>query len=386
MAYDKVVDSSVLDAGLKRIADAIREKSGLADNLAFPTAMVEAIAAIEAVGEEMAILSATATPTANSLNISFTGLAGEPALFSICPTANIALESTRYIIGLDYDGTKTFGFCGYTSGSMYSKTGHNAYSDADFSWTYSDGTLTVKAASGTVGGYFKGGTEYKLTYVTVAAASGGGSSGGGADIETTSGFNASGLTPTATDAAVSLSATSPEKYIAPGSTITLSTPLSNFGDATAYDVAVGKTFTSAAGYQEPGKATGGFSGTPTAGDTAVSAVLPAATVTVSNTTTAEDTGVSYTVPKAGTYRFKALARPSSTYSYGTGNANAYIYKNGTQAEEFAISANAFMYSADITCAAGDVIAVYAKAYKQSYNTINVTVEGLIVCVDWDNGF
>lgn len=50
MAYDKVVDSSVLDAGLKQIADAIREKGGTSDNLAFPQAMADAIAAIEAGG------------------------------------------------------------------------------------------------------------------------------------------------------------------------------------------------------------------------------------------------------------------------------------------------------------------------------------------------
>lgn len=50
MAYDKVVDSSVLNAGLKTIADAIREKAGTSDSLAFPTAMAEAIAAIEAGG------------------------------------------------------------------------------------------------------------------------------------------------------------------------------------------------------------------------------------------------------------------------------------------------------------------------------------------------
>ena len=50
MAYDKVVDSAVLDAGLKQIADAIREKGGTSDNLAFPAAMAEAIAAISAGG------------------------------------------------------------------------------------------------------------------------------------------------------------------------------------------------------------------------------------------------------------------------------------------------------------------------------------------------
>ena len=50
MAYDKVIDSSVLDAGLKQIADAIREKGGTTDSLAFPAAMADAIAANEAGG------------------------------------------------------------------------------------------------------------------------------------------------------------------------------------------------------------------------------------------------------------------------------------------------------------------------------------------------
>lgn len=50
MAYDKLVDSAALDAGLKTIADAIREKGGTTDSLAFPDAMVAAIAAIEAGG------------------------------------------------------------------------------------------------------------------------------------------------------------------------------------------------------------------------------------------------------------------------------------------------------------------------------------------------
>ena len=50
MAYDKVVDSSVLDAGLKQVADAIREKGGTSDNLAFPTGMAAAVSAIQAGG------------------------------------------------------------------------------------------------------------------------------------------------------------------------------------------------------------------------------------------------------------------------------------------------------------------------------------------------
>ncbi len=47
MAYDKAVDSAVLDAGLTAIANAIREKGGTSDPIAFD-AMANAIAAIEA--------------------------------------------------------------------------------------------------------------------------------------------------------------------------------------------------------------------------------------------------------------------------------------------------------------------------------------------------
>ncbi|MBP3589501.1 MAG: hypothetical protein J6J61_02900 [Muribaculaceae bacterium] len=47
MAYDKLVDSIALDTGLKAIADAIREKVGTSDSLAFPTGFSEAIAAIQ---------------------------------------------------------------------------------------------------------------------------------------------------------------------------------------------------------------------------------------------------------------------------------------------------------------------------------------------------
>ena len=47
MPYDKAVDSAALDAGLTAIANAIREKTGSSDALAFPDAMAAAIAAIQ---------------------------------------------------------------------------------------------------------------------------------------------------------------------------------------------------------------------------------------------------------------------------------------------------------------------------------------------------
>ncbi len=47
MALDKAVDSAVLDAGLKRVADAIRAKGGMTDNLVFPDGMESAVNAID---------------------------------------------------------------------------------------------------------------------------------------------------------------------------------------------------------------------------------------------------------------------------------------------------------------------------------------------------
>lgn len=50
MAYDKAIDSSVLDANLTSIADVIREKTELTDKFAFPQGFIDAISAIESGG------------------------------------------------------------------------------------------------------------------------------------------------------------------------------------------------------------------------------------------------------------------------------------------------------------------------------------------------
>ena len=46
MAYDKVIDSSALDANLASIAEAIRTKGGTTDQLVFPAGFISAIEAI----------------------------------------------------------------------------------------------------------------------------------------------------------------------------------------------------------------------------------------------------------------------------------------------------------------------------------------------------
>lgn len=50
MAVDKAIDSTEFDSKLKSVADAIRSAGGTTDVLSFPTAMVEAITAIQAGG------------------------------------------------------------------------------------------------------------------------------------------------------------------------------------------------------------------------------------------------------------------------------------------------------------------------------------------------
>ena len=51
MAYDKVIDSAVMNADLTSVANAIRSKGGTSASLAFPTGFVNAISAIETGGK-----------------------------------------------------------------------------------------------------------------------------------------------------------------------------------------------------------------------------------------------------------------------------------------------------------------------------------------------
>ena len=50
MAFDKVVDSAVLDAGMKSVADAIRAKAGTTDLLAWPDGFKAAVEGIQTGG------------------------------------------------------------------------------------------------------------------------------------------------------------------------------------------------------------------------------------------------------------------------------------------------------------------------------------------------
>lgn len=69
MAYDKVIDSELLEADLTTVADAIREKGGTSETLIFPDGFVSAVKAISGSG---AILTVTA-PSGVTVEVSKDG-------------------------------------------------------------------------------------------------------------------------------------------------------------------------------------------------------------------------------------------------------------------------------------------------------------------------
>lgn len=120
MAYDKVVDSAVLDAGLKAVADAIREKGGTTDSLAFHAGMVQAIAAIEAGG---GVQKASGTFVVESdtkdTQMIFHNLGVVPNVLLIFPEKPIIQSSLKqfgFVVVVSFDvenAQKTFGSMSY---------------------------------------------------------------------------------------------------------------------------------------------------------------------------------------------------------------------------------------------------------------------------------
>lgn len=79
MAYDKVVDSTVLENGLSAIADAIRAKTGTGGTLAFPSGFVSAI---EGLSVGIKATAGTVTVAENTRNYVLShGLGEVPSLF-----------------------------------------------------------------------------------------------------------------------------------------------------------------------------------------------------------------------------------------------------------------------------------------------------------------
>lgn len=110
-------------------------------------------------GSSSTVGEATVTPTSSSTSISFS-VAGEPIAFSLVLDAQITLSTTRYVMAIHSSGSTTYGIYGYRSGN----SSYIYYSASYFSWSYSNGTLTVRSSSSTNGGYFRS-VRYRLIYV-----------------------------------------------------------------------------------------------------------------------------------------------------------------------------------------------------------------------------
>ena len=115
-----------------------------------------------------------------------------------------------------------------------------------------------------------------------------------------------------------------------------------------------------------------------AGDTAVlSSSKLAATISSTGMT---NTGISITITKAGTYRFKFGCGRTNT----SGTWTTQLYKNGSAISGATATWSSYQGTckADVTCAAGDVIAIYGRARSTSYRLI---VGQLVACIEWDTG-
>lgn len=114
-----------------------------------------------------ALHTAEATLSSGSQTIRFSGLAGQPSAFWIDAPSDRTITTGRYIASVRYDGETTDGLCEYksTSGSTTSYA-YAKYSATEYSWSYTDGVLTVTSASISGGGRFYDGVTYRLTYFT----------------------------------------------------------------------------------------------------------------------------------------------------------------------------------------------------------------------------
>lgn len=120
MAYDKVVDSALLDSKLTQVADAIRTKGNTSADLQFPSGFISAIQAIQT-GTELKIIvsvasGATVTATKGSKVVSGTSVNGtctltvpEAGTWSVKATLNGKTSDTKSVTFTDsYTTSLTF--------------------------------------------------------------------------------------------------------------------------------------------------------------------------------------------------------------------------------------------------------------------------------------
>lgn len=138
MAYDKIVDSSVLDSGLTAVANSIRAKTGKSGTLAFPNGMVSAIGEIAG---ELKYATGTITPTSYNETITVSGLAFAPK--------HIIVWFSSESVTLPNGNPKYFGFmqCGIVEAS----TGRTASLDRTM-YSLADSNITLQSTGFKISG------------------------------------------------------------------------------------------------------------------------------------------------------------------------------------------------------------------------------------------
>lgn len=165
MAFDKVVDSTALEAGLTQIATAIREKGGTTDVLAFPDAMAAAITAIQAGGEYI-IEHGTRTFTEDTfpyttpviiehslgkMPLFFFGVSGTEGLYKQYAIAYIAAVHDTYSGGISPVRGNSGFFC-YATNAGAKKMGVGG--NANKTFVSMNATQVTISASSSIYGFF----------------------------------------------------------------------------------------------------------------------------------------------------------------------------------------------------------------------------------------
>lgn len=142
MAYDKVVDSSVLDGNLTSIANAIRAKSGVSDDLSFPDGMVNAITAIR-IGKSGTTTSPTFDTGLSNIDALYISKQGEvDATGLLAVTYHVNGIGSSYIYCSDYSsGATSYVYVPSESATYLSITGGTV------SWTGTDASVFISNAT-----------------------------------------------------------------------------------------------------------------------------------------------------------------------------------------------------------------------------------------------
>lgn len=100
--------------------------------------------------------------TATPRKIVIDGLKGQPVSFALVRNSAVAVAGTRYILSVCALGNLTYGTCAYETQAYSAASGYGF--STGYTWSYTNGKLTIESDSDTLRGVFKADTGYDLIY------------------------------------------------------------------------------------------------------------------------------------------------------------------------------------------------------------------------------